>query len=519
MSQRLPRIESVLPCPVFRCYSDRYVLLQVWIHRGGLVIIKPQHDAKRSKSTADKLSLLDARTATLNEPRKLLRSPSIEEEAFYRLRNYPAQINENMHHSLVTLPRRIAYLLHQKAAYVAPAVECFYLRDPIALKPIRSTDSSQLIFTTEDLATTSVRFPRAGFAQLKSQDFPAPKTWSGKMPPKSDSREYIRAELGMKLSCGFEMLVSDPQNQDKPVVREIKMLLEDLDTGDESLPSDQEMADWEGAAREDDDKWLDISFDDLEGELAGSQKRPKTTEGEKKSGDFGDKAAQENLQRIVAQFEKFLNDDSAGAEGADFIDDSDDTEDLDNDDDDDLSDGGPEEDKDASFDEDEFTAMMREMMGMPKGVMKEMMTAKPTDRKVSALKRSADAAKVEELSESDDNEDGSDDGEDMQELMKRMEAELNESGALDLDPTPRKIAAVRETKGKGKAEPVDTRNDEERLEGEDEDETDDNDVNLARNLLESFKSQAGTAGPGGNLMGMMGVRMPRDEDGSESSKK
>lgn len=38
-------------------------------------------------------------------------------------------------------------------------------------------------------------------------------------------------------------------------------------------------------------------------------------------------------------------------------------------------------------------------------------------------------------------------------------------------------------------------------------------MNLARNLLESLKSQAGMAGPGGNLMGMLGLGMlPRDED-------
>lgn len=485
------------------------------------MIIKPQHDGKRSKLTTEKLALLDARNITLSEPRRMLRSAIIEEEAFYRLRNYPKQIDENVHHTLVTLPRKIAYLLHQKPAYISPAVESFYLRDPIALKPLQATSPFDLIFRPEDLVTTSVGFPRVSFAQLRSQDFPIPNTWLGKISTKSESREYSRAEIGMKLSCGFEMLVSDSQNQDKAAVREIKMLLEDIETGDERLPSNEEIAKWD--RREDDEKWLDISFEDLEGELAGGNKKTKSAEGTKKGGDFGDKAAQENLQRIVAQFEKFLNDDSAGAEGANIFNDDGDSEDLDDDDEEDISDDDdPGEDKDASFDEDEFTAMMREMMGMPRGVMQEMMTQGKTMAAAAAASPSssrqpAGNRKVEELSDNEDDDDDEEGGEDMQTLMKRMEDELNETGALDLDPTPRKISAVRDTKGKGKASMPAVA--EENLEGEDEDEREGIDLNLARNLLESFKSQAGTAGPGGNLMGLMGGRMPRDEEESTGSGK
>ena len=62
-------------------------------------------------------------------------------------------------------------------------------------------------------------------------------------------------------------------------------------------------------------------------------------------------------------------------------------------------------------------------------------------------------------------------------------------------------------KGKAKAtELVEEESDE-----SDGGEGNDIDINLAKNLLESFKSQAGMAGPGGNLMGMMGLNMPRDE--------
>jgi hypothetical protein len=470
---------------------------RVWIHDGSLTIIKPQHEPKTSKKqTNEKLSFQEARQTMLGEPKRLLHSVSIEEEAFYRLRNYPEQIANNMHYALVTLPRKIAFLLHQKPAYIAPAAEAFYLRDPIALKPLQVKKNDKLVFPPEDLMTMSVKFPRVAYAQLKSQGFPAPAAWAEWVASNSDKK----AETGMKIWCGFEMLLSDTQHQDKPAVREMKMLLGDLETGDEKLPANDEVATWE--LREDDEKWLDISFDDLEGELAGKSKT-KTA----KRGEFGDKAAQENLQRIVAQFERFLNDDEAGPDGAGLFDEESDEEfDEDDEDSGDVDSAG--EDKEASFDEDEFTKMMREMMGMPSEVMQELMSIKANGRASGTasngeheLKRSTD--RVEEL-----DSDASDDDKEMQSIIKRMEAELNETGVLNLEPTPRKLGAARGAiKGKGKAkEPVEEESDE-----SDDAEEHDVDVNLVKNLLESFKSQAGMAGPGGNLMGMMGLNMPRDE--------
>ena len=86
---------------------------------------------------------------------------------------------------------------------------------------------------------------------------------------------------------------------------------------EESLPTNEEIEKWD--KREDDEKWLDISFEDLDRELKGKGKGKESKN--KAEGAFGDANAQENLQRIVARFEEFLNDNSAGLEGADFIDD------------------------------------------------------------------------------------------------------------------------------------------------------------------------------------------------------
>lgn len=439
------------------------------------------------------LTTKEARNFIADNASKLLHSPMAESEAFYRLHNYPKQIEDSMHHAIIIIPRKVAYILHENAAHISQAVEAFYLRDPIALKPLQAKDIGRLIFPPEDLVTVSVKFTKVGYAQLKSQQFSAPPVWDGRLLSNQGSKDYARAEMGMKVTCGFEMLVSDPQNKDKRSVRGIKLILEDVKSGEEHLPSDEEVAKWE--KRDDDDKWLDINFEDFERELAGkARKHP-----ERANGNFGEKSTQENLRKMVERFEDFLNDDAAGAEGVELKD----SMDFDDDDDDESEVSSDGEDKAVSFDEKEFARMMREMMGMP---------ADEEDDSPPSPVHGQGVARIENT-DSDDEE--GDEGEEIRKVMQRMEAELNEAGALNLDPTPKKIAAT-QTALKGKktkcdvAAPAGEGEDEEK-DSSDEDEVN-IDFNLAKNLLESFKSQGGMAGPGGNLMGVMGIQLPRDAD-------
>ncbi len=452
------------------------------------------------------MTLEEAQAIITSTPEILIHSPLIEEEAFYRLRNYPSQITASLHHASITIPRKLAYLLHNRPASIAPAVEAFYLRDPIALKALH-TNSSKLTFPPSDLVTVSTRFTRVLYAQLKSQEFPVPKAWKGTLRPEEteaenlDPKKYDRLEIGMKVTSGFEMLVKDPKNGDNRTVRELKILLDDLAADDSAdLPTDQEIVKWKDVLREDDESWLDINFEDFERELQG--KNPDKNKGsgvfgpEKLSG-FGDTRTQADLKKMVERFEAFLNDEDAGIDGAEMddmdIDDEEEEEGSDEDSDED-------EDKDVSFDEKEFARMMREMMGMPSEEM---------DEDAPSAKSGPSGRKIEEVD--NDEEESEDEAAEMRKVMERMDIELNEAGALDLDPTPRKLNAL---KGKSKA------TDDETEDWEEESDEDVNiDFNLAKNLLESFKSQAGMSGPGGNLMGMMGVHLPRDEDDVKSASK
>lgn len=412
------------------------------LHTDGKITTKPQSKGsaskKREREVATPIALHDALHFIARHGDKevgvdggMVHSQLVEDEAFYRLRNHPQPaVQDTFHRARVLLPRTLAYVLRRCPQHISAAVESFYLRDPVAAKPLLLPEKNPagLRFAVDDLVEMSVKFTRVGYAQVTSQEFGVPPAYVGSgFDGEKEQSDSKKSETGLKLTAGFEMLVSDPANASKRAVREITLLLEDLDAGEDTLPTDQEITDWSRV--EDDEKWLDVDYADFEAELGGKGLRTagstnesslNKTKAQEDVGSFGDKAAQENLRRIVERFEKFLNDDDAGPDGALFGDDDEDSdsdedmasgeetgraergkkdketlrqkayldrETLDSDDDmpDDDDYGGASEDDsgedhEASFDEAEFEAMMRQMMGMPvdADVVDTSLTSLPT---------------------------------------------------------------------------------------------------------------------------------------------
>ena len=406
---------------------------RVWINNGKLLIIpleKPGGRGVRNDGGSDNISLEDAIEWIDDPDRSLQHSAKVEAEAFFRLRKYPQQIHDSLHHAMIPLPRRLACILHTQPSYVSAAIEAFYLRDPIALRPLRAKDAKGLLFDPRDLVNMSTTFTKVGYAQLNSQEFPPPPPWAKVIRDMMNADLKSHIDVGMKLSCGFEMLLSDKQNQDKQVVREINLLLEDMAAGEAQLPSDDEVQDW--GTREDSESWLDIDFTEFEKELDGKAAR----DNKRKNEGFGDKAAQENLQKMVERFQGFLEEDQAGSEGAGFVGemDYDDSEDSGE-----ASDSVRHTDRDGSegqnvepdFNEDEFTAMMRELMGMPPEVMKEVMT----NKNVGTAQGMGDPKKavrpVTEASPLSSEDGDKDDEQGILQAMRETGEELREAGALN----------------------------------------------------------------------------------------
>ncbi|KAI1820512.1 SGT1-domain-containing protein [Xylaria intraflava] len=477
---------------------------RAWIHQGKLQLIS----MSASSGVKRALSLTEAVSFIIQQPAAVVHSPFIEAEAFYRLEKYPENIKDLMHRSLITIPRKLAYILHEQPTAIAPAIESFYLRDAVALK-LLSASPSDLHFPPKDLVTVSVKFTKVLFAQVKSQHFAAPPLWSDIVSPtekgpattlEQEQKMSTRLELGMKVTSGFEMLAASVDGKDNRLAREFAILLEDMEEdGDKVLPSDEDIANWPDVSRDDDETWLDINFEDFEDELQGRR----ISKAGQKSG-FGDAKTQDDLRKIVSRFEEFLNDETAGFEGAEL-----DDMDHDNDSSDENEVGGrhgkeedgdedsEDEDKAVGFDEGQFDRMMREMMGLPPDDDIDLSHAIPSHNPSNKMTGGV-------------GEDDEDEEMEIRKLAAQMEAELKGLGALKLDATSRaKTLGLKEStdrKDKGKDEATEEESGEEEV---------DIDYNLAKNLLDSFKSQGGLAGPAGNLIGMMGMRLPRDEDEEE----
>ncbi|CAN9098131.1 unnamed protein product [Alternaria alternata] len=493
---------------------------RVWINSHRLLIIplgKEEDPAPLTQVQA--LQIIDETPARPQQYGK------VEKEAFHRLAGYPAAISENQHHATLPLPRKVAHILHTNPSYIAPVVEAFYLRDPISIRLIQPEKSKiPLTFPPEDFVDVSVRFTKVLYAQLLGQHWEPQAPWDTALEQLAKSGEPIeKAEIGIKIAAGMQMLLSHSLYASRKPTREIALLLEDLENGDDTLPTDTEIASW--PKREDDEAWLNIDFSEFEKELEGK--------GSGAKGAFGDKNAEENLKKMVARFNDFLADNEAGAEGADggldpmdVDNDSDagdrgweDPEDSDSTAENDTKSKGKGKAKtsngedDAGTDDEEDAEADAEYAEYEQAFEKFMML--PAAEK-AILTDEARALALEQDAEKEEDEE-------IQKLTEMMEAELFSHGALNVNSKPDHkpgtgLLSDSNGKGKGKLQDVD--------EGDEEDEDDellDEDYNLADNMLKAFKGQAGMAGPAGNMMKAMGVQFPRDADdeikgGSSKSK-
>ena len=465
---------------------------RAWIHQGQLILIPPQpNEPPKQLSVAEAVSLIKSTSF------RLVHSRSLEAEAFRRLSNFPQEIQNNNHHAIITIPRKLAHLLHQNPTYIAPAVEAFYLRDPISLKHVQTRNPSTLKFPPLDLVTVSTRFTKFLYAQIQSQEFTAPPTWAMAIPSilamagrekaqwdQQNAKALARAETGMKVTCGLEMLLRDSQFQGRKKVQEMQILLEDVENGEEQLPSDEDMRTWE--KREDDDGWMNVDFNEFQKELEGERGK-----------EWSDKEAQGNLRHLVDRFKQFMNDDEAGIEGAEDMD-FDDEETTDED-----------EDRDTSLESEEFQKKMKEFMRMP------------AEERPKAIAENMEQL-LQELDEDELIEDNDEDQE-MRNVMKSMERELRKAGALNLSPQASDANHIPEPKRRrngqsSRIQDLEEAEDEDEDEVEDEDrdsedEAEENDIdyNLAKSMMEAFKAQGGMAGPAGNILAQMGLQLPRDE--------
>ncbi|MBN3285446.1 ECD protein, partial [Polyodon spathula] len=177
---------------------------RVFFFRGEFHIIPfPQNPAETPWLPKGTPTIPQAVNLLSTHPETCLAAEPIRKALGKRLKGYPLKIQSNLHRAHCYIPAGIAAVLKCRPDLVAPAVLAFYLRDPIDLQACRTFS----IFPPETRVMASVTFTRCLYAQLLQQRFTADRRSGFTLPPRSHPM-FKAHELGIKLAHGFEIMCS-----------------------------------------------------------------------------------------------------------------------------------------------------------------------------------------------------------------------------------------------------------------------------------------------------------------------
>lgn len=412
---------------------------------------------------------------------------------------------------------------------MAAGVQAFYLRDPIDLRACRIFKT----FLPETRIMTSVTFTKCLYAQLVQQRFVPDRRSGYKLPPPCHP-QYRAHELGMKLAHGFEILCSkcsphfsdskkslvttsplwagfleslkkndyfkglmegSVQYQEKLEMaknyfqlsvnrpesshamspgEEILTLLQTVQFDIEELKKEEAYL-----PPEDDERWLDLSPDQLDQllqEAAGKKEPEPTSKGREENYD---------LTQVSESMKAFISKVSTH-KGAEL----------------------PREPSEApiTFDADSFLNYFDKILGSKS----HESDSDDLDEEDSECLDSDDDL---DLETQEPGEEASVKGtlDDLKSYMAQMDQELAHTSLAKSFTTQKQMEPLSQTTNDNSEEedsgtggsvmtPVDV------------------DLNLVSNILESYSSQAGLAGPASNLLQSMGVQLPDNDDHRPTSK-
>uniref|UniRef100_A0A1J3I5T9 Protein SGT1-like protein n=1 Tax=Noccaea caerulescens TaxID=107243 RepID=A0A1J3I5T9_NOCCA len=459
-------------------------------------------------------------------------SDSVQSALKSRITDYPERAWRNMHRVRVRVPTSVAQVLRHEPFLISLAVEGFYDRDVDSMKHAAKMEKFLSKGREQELVLVLVKMSRAMYAQLVQQKFQAPNCYP--MPSISDRDAYTEAELGMKIACGMEMMYQQRKKdgEDGKGIswskykdslekkgyfegllsgsKEYKRLMENAEEYyrksssfsrtrdimsapgrriDEILALPYSEDDFKGqeVPLSDNDSWLYDGEDELNSVLQERQKemefynsekeRKQKAKGKQESGSSSDANMNSfDLGDISKSMQQFMLKVSSykGAEvpeNRDF--------------------------KEVDLDVDRFMKDIESMLGSQ-----------------SHLEQADDDSDGSEGSsmdmDFDDIEDDSE-GEESNEEAKESFME-SYSGAMNEELKNSTL----EKSFEHVSQPSSKQN-EESSKGLDEEEFTpiDADFNLVKNLLESYSSQQGLPGPASNLLGLMGLQLPKDSNDKE----
>ncbi|XP_075072666.1 protein ecdysoneless homolog isoform X2 [Mixophyes fleayi] len=497
---------------------------RVFFYCGRLCIIPLQQKEEDLSDQSSNINISQALRLLSAYPENVSATESVSKAIKRRLKGYPEKIKESLHRAHCFVPAAIAAVVKERPQLVSAAVEAFYLRDPIDLKSCRTFHH----FLPETRVFTSVTFTKCLYAQLSQQRFHPDKRSGFVLPPLSHPK-YKAHELGMKLAHGFEILCSkcagsateatkrplqsplwtgfldtlkkndffqgemegsvrycellkkaeiyfqqsvykpdssvtlSPGEEVLKLLSTLSVNLEELKKEEAHLPADE------------DDSWLDISAEKLEQILqdaAGPKEAapPPSSDGEEKY----------NLSEVTDSMKAFISKVSSH-EGAEVP-------------------WYPPE-APITFDVDSFTSALEKILG-------------PSLEELDS--DDLDSEEDFELLDSDEDLDGdqatplsADALGSLRSYMDVMDRELAQTNIGKSFTKKKNVGAA--------ANPVPSEADDSSSEEEISADVSglapvDVDLNLVTNILESYSSQSGLAGPASNLLQSMGVHLPDNTD-------
>ncbi|XP_003783612.1 protein ecdysoneless homolog [Otolemur garnettii] len=504
---------------------------RVFFHHGELCIIPaPRNPGAVPWLPATSPTIPQALNIISTHPEKVLASESIRAAVNRRIRGYPEKIQSSLHQAHCFLPAGIVAVLKQCPRLVAAAAQAFYLRDPIDLRACRIFKT----FLPETRIMMSVTFTKCLYAQLVQQKF-VPDRRSGYGLPPPSHPQYRAHELGMKLAHGFEILCSKcgPHFSDSKKSHVIASplwasFLESLKKNDyfmgliegcsqyqqrlemaknyfqlsvnrpesslamspgeeiltllQTVPFDIEELKKEEAnlPPEDDDQWLDLSPDQLDQLLqeAAGKKESEPISKEEKEQNYDLTQVSESMKAFISKVSTH--------KGAEL----------------------PREPSEApiTFDADSFLNYFDKILGP---TPHESDSDDLDEEDFECLDSDDDL----DLKMQDPCEEASLKGtlNNLKSYMAQMDQELAHTSIGKSFITQKQVEPVSQTTSNSSDE-------EDSGAGESVMAPVDVDLNLVSNILESYSSQAGLAGPASNLLQSMGVHLPDNTDPRPTSK-
>ncbi|KAL0030851.1 hypothetical protein WJX77_009624 [Trebouxia sp. C0004] len=172
------------------------VRARIWDNDGDFLLIEAAYSLpKWLKPETSKNRILSSESVST------VAKAGMQEAIRLKIKGYPRKAQADMHRARCLLPAKIAHVLQHKPQMVSPAVQTFHYRDVQDMQAAAKLAH----FQPQDLVTVIVSFNRALYAQLAQQQFQPPR---GYPLPAPNNPAFKAANLGMKLTCGFEMVMA-----------------------------------------------------------------------------------------------------------------------------------------------------------------------------------------------------------------------------------------------------------------------------------------------------------------------